>query len=359
MSNKPEEPERPVDYACSGLYSQIDFEKLTENDVTEFDNLGYTFLHHAARHGVWKRIPAQLRENKKLWKESKDGDSVYISAYYSADQSWIIKNELSEEDILKRNHIGNFIAHMATRNRTLYTYPKSLLTPKVLLQEVDNIEISTLSVKSTTKDKLIHQIARHNQLNTIPREIFSEELLSTRGVGEETPYHIIAGNEQAKAIPKELWTKKALSLTTETGVSPLHSIVLHTPDIIPRDIDLKSLLQKNSTGETPLHVWARNHKVMDIPDNFITKETLSLEGKYDHSLLEIIVIQYLNEHTFALPKTKSAWKRNISKILGKASEKTLESLKINVSPPTLAQNELFKRKLMKKISQSEKSISIQ
>jgi hypothetical protein len=141
---------RPVDLASSERYNMVDWAKLTEKDITEFDNKGKTFLHYVARHALWSHLPIPLRD-KKYWQKSKDGETIYMSAFYSSCQSWIDKSDLTKEVILKKDTSGNFIALLATHRRNLNFLPKELITKDVLMEET--LEEDPLSLTGTKKGR--------------------------------------------------------------------------------------------------------------------------------------------------------------------------------------------------------------
>jgi hypothetical protein len=349
--------EKPVNLASCRHYNKLKWDKLTEKDITEFDDMGFTLLHYAALHGMWDKLPTNLRD-QKYWQDSKDGNSIYLCAYIGSDQTWIDKSKLTTYDIIKKNKQGAFIANIATAYRTLHEIPFSLLTKEVLLQDIHPYKIP--SDEPHSQDKLIHQIARFDQLNCIPKELLTEELLLTRGSYGDNVYHIVSKNKEINEIPEFLWTKKALTSPEKDGTTPLHTIAVHQPDFIPPDIDLDSLLLKTDTGLTPLHVWADRPHWYKIPNKFLTKETLALDNGFGSTLLETIVNSYKEWWWHDRDSNSEKIEPKIVGIFRKADSKTLKLLSTLGQPSItkLLNNELLKRKVISTISKEEKSIEI-
>jgi hypothetical protein len=350
---------RPVELASCGSYNQINWKKLTVTDITEFDDLGYTFLHYAARHSQWQSLPIALRD-PQYWQDSKDGDTIYMSAYYSADQSWVDKTKLTIEDILKRNKEGNFLALLATHNRTLHTFPKSLITKDILLQKVPDKDELSLIDKTNGEDLLIHQIARHGQISVVPKEELSTEILSIKGTFGESVFHIIAQEQQEEDIPQELWTRETLTLKSPTGVTPLHAIVQWGQLTLPEEITLEDFLNKTDAGATPLHNWAKSSGWIAIPDKYLTKDTLDLKDGSKESLLEIILDNYTNGWASRDREFDKFMRSKISYCLKQAKDSTLKKLSKNPTPSTepLVKSELVKRKVVKELHKNEVSIDL-
>jgi hypothetical protein len=356
---------KPVELASCGQYSQINWKRLTVKDITEFDDLGYTLLHHCARHSQWQSLPIKLRD-PKYWQEARDGDTIYMAAYYSADQSWVNTSQLTKKDILKRNKEGKFLALLATHNKTLHTLPKSLITREVILEKVQEAQ-TNLNKKNTphkskldSKNLLIHEIARYGQISAIPKNLLSEKLLSIKGTSGESVYHILAQEEQAEEIPKNLWTRDALTLKSPQGVTPLHYIVRQGADVMPETITLKDFLNETIIGETPLHSWAKSSYWISIPDKYLTQETLGLKGSFKESILEIILDNYQNGWASREPEFNEFMGSKISYALSQAKDSTFKEISKNPAPAIqpLVKNELIKRKLVKKISRGVNSLEI-
>jgi hypothetical protein len=280
-----------------------------------------------------------------------------MSAFYSSCQSWIDKSDLTKEVILKKDTSGNFIALLATHRRNLNFLPKELITKDVLMEET--LEEDPLSLTGTKKGKdlLIHQIARHGQISVIPKEELSTEILSIKGDLEESVFHIIARLQKAYDIPKEFWTKETLTLKTPSGVTPLQTIASITQEM-PNDITLEDMLHKDNVGETPLHSWARSFNCINIPNKFLTRETLKLKGAYKESLLKILTNSFFEG--YFNPEEDKIMSSKIAHCLSLTSDKDLDKLKregaVKLFP--LLTNEMIKRKIIKTIGKEENSIEI-
>jgi hypothetical protein len=286
-----------------------------------------------------------------------------MSAYKGSDQSWIDKSQLTKEDILKTNKDGEFIAFLATLDYSLKTLPKHLLTKEVLLRKIDEDENTPPERENEPYDKLIHQIARYEQIYVVPAPLLTKELLSLEGTGGETVFHIVAEEKQAHLIPKKLWTAQTLLLKSPKGDTPLHAIAHYNPELIPEGTNLKELLIRNKKRETPLHNWGNSTGWIDIPNKYLTKKSLDALDPFSESLLEIILETYKDALKAGLdkePETNKLMEAKISHTLHTASEHSLKKLiKSNddILCPIILK-ELTKRRVMEKVSQKTSYIEI-
>jgi hypothetical protein len=70
-------------------------------------------------------------QNPKYWQDSKDGDTIYMSAYYSADQSWVDKTLQAIKTWYVDKEILGYINNEITKRHVI----------KSLQKEEQNIEI--------------------------------------------------------------------------------------------------------------------------------------------------------------------------------------------------------------------------
>jgi hypothetical protein len=346
---------KPVDLARQAQYEKIKFQNLTHEEVTEFDQRGFTFLHYAAYHGMWEKLPKRLQD-PKYWQESKDGDTIYMSAFAGSRAEWIIKKNLSEKDILKRNKNGDFIAWMTTKNKTLYMLPKKSITLNVLTQEVPN-EIELLPTSGNGTNLLIHEIAEHQLISVVPKKLITTELLSLRGLGRKSVFHLIADNSQALAIPKELWDRKTLTLQCREKITPLHSIAHSFPSLIPKDISLEDIIRKSKKGSTALHAWTRGFGWVNIPNRFITHESLHMTDEDRNTPLEIMISQYNQASSTKVAELEKLTQNKIVYALGRLEEEELKTLKSRIEEPIsrLASKELGKHKIIKSLRNEDQN----
>lgn len=341
--------ENVADLASCGKYDHIDWYKLTAADVTEYNDRGYTLLHYAAKHGRWLDIPFKLRD-KKYWRESKNGDTIYISAYLGTHQNWIDKTELTTADILKQNDKGESVATLSAENRSFRYLPKKIITKEVLTQPIE----------PGSKDLVIHTLAANGQFECIPKRLITKELLLLQGSNNKTVFHIVAFDNDPKSIPKELWTRENLIVKDENGWTPLHNICTWDHNLIPKDITLEDLLLEADTNVTPLHKWASGPGWIDIPDEFLTKETLNLPNPGVSPPIYEIVEQYKMGWASRSPIIEVIMFNKIKKILSIVDTKTLKWLSKDKDPAItdLVKREMSKRKVVKELSKKEQSIEI-
>jgi hypothetical protein len=331
---------KPIEFARSVSYERINFEDLTEEDICEFDDTGYTLLHYIAKDGMWDHLPKKLQD-KRYWQESPHGDTIYMAAYSGGRDEWIDKRELSESDILKRNSRGDFIAWIATKNKTLYMLPKKIITERVL-----RAPIKTPPPKEY-KALLIHQIATHQMITAVSKGLLTQELLSRRDSSGKSTYHILASTQQSGSLPPHLWTRSALTLKSKDGETPLHDIAFNAPSLIPKTISLEEIIVKNDKGNTPLHSWCQGFGWVNIPNKFLTNETLNIVGEYE-SPLDILLFQYVNGMTAKNKQLEDLMRPKIVHVLKQLHTKKLLELVKDEKPAVskLAIKEKARRKVI-------------
>lgn len=339
----------PTYLASRCEYKYIDWDSLTIKDITTLSKKGYTFLHYVAEHGYWQRLPIKLRD-PKYWKESEQGSTIYICAYRGKDQDWIDKNSLTIEDLLKKNKIGQSIATLAAGAKNFAEIPKNIITKEVLLEPVAEKKY----------DKLVHLLAQTGQLPSVPQELLTEELLSIKGRGGNTVFHLLAENNFTDDIKPELWTLKTLTLRSYDDTTPLHTIAQYKPHLLPKDITLKELTLKNREGFTPLHGWARGYNWREIPDKFLTRESLELKDNYGTKLIYQITERFKTDEAIAPTKIMKELGVKMKRILTKVDDKTLHSLAgdENSKMANYVKLEMVKRKAMKEMFKSQKYLEL-
>jgi len=363
----------PLSLAMAGYYSHIKWEELTAEDIKAKSPKGYTLLHHAAKHGYWERIPKELRD-KKYWSETKNGSTILICAYQGKQQEWVDKKSLTTKDILKQNTNGDSIATLSAKAGRFLYLPQELITLEVLHQKIGKIgkigkATRTGKVNSNSNDTVLHQLARTNQLPALHKKYLTEEILSSKGNGDETIYHILSSNNIADQIPKELWTKKSLTLQTEDGTTPLHHICKYNCDLLqltPKGITLKDILLSTQRGTTPLHLWANTNKWYKIPDKFLTTETLELTSKLEPAPIHSILKQFKHmqvKSSLKITHYNHKMEEKLKFVLSKTSDKMLKNLYESSKPKEQAvtkfiKQEENKRKLLKKLKYNHRGLDL-
>jgi hypothetical protein len=363
IKDKPKDrpKDKPVDLARLGKFKLIDWKKLTEKDITEFDTCGETLLHYCAKASKWQSLPISLRD-KKYWTDSKDGNSIYMCAFHGKDPSWINKNELTENEILKKNKYGESLAYIAILTYNLNHIPKASITDKVLRDQTQKQELKGYN------GRIIHSIAANNQIKQVPIELLTEDLLSIQGQYGQSVYHLLAQNDQIQLIPKKLLTKNALCIEDFYGVSVLGTIAENQPKFIPKEFLTPEMFYKGKKGETPLHAWAESEHWNSIPDNLLNKESISLKSSPESpSPLDYIIDHYSKDILTLYPNTKTSLVKKMTRLLSLANTKELERLKSQEETkdkersmkPTvkehgvlhLINSQLKKNKVLKKLSE--------
>jgi hypothetical protein len=351
-----------VNLASEGKFSKINWGGLTVKDITEKDEAGYTLLHHVASAGLMQNIPKHLQD-KKYWSETPDGTTIYMLALQRPYPNWWVdKNDLTEKEILKRNQLGESFLSLAIKTSLNISklIPHKSLSPRVLLTNYKD------------GDKIIHLLARENGIRNLPKKLLYEELLSTPGHNGHTVYHTLASMGKLGSLPTKLLTKKALTQQSKHGATALLFMAQYEPDIIPKELLTTTFILKEQFGGTPLHSWAKGHLWMNIPLEFITKETL--QAKREPPLLNCIINQYAeNRFTYKDDKdTLEKMDKIFHKCLKLANIKGLEALIKPIEtkelgfilPPNMGpvssmiKKSIMKRKILSKINRKKAYIEI-
>lgn len=350
---------RPVEFAKNGKFEKINWPKLSVEDITDFDDKGFTLLHYAIRHGHWESVPVKLRD-KKFWQDAKDGTSIYLSACHGNDMDRIDTSQLTTNDLLKRNEQRDFLALHYTNKGRLYTIPRDIITEEVLWHKVEDGYRVT---GGYPEDYLIHRIARFDQIGYVHQEHLSHKLLALKSNAGQTVFHILA-NEQANRIPQELWTREALLYQDDSKITPLHLITRCSGDLIPKDITINDLLILDEEGNTPLHNWclAPGTDWALIPNKYLTKESLeSTGGNLRQTVLEKLLNRYKKE--YPIPNRDDLnilMNSKISYALKQIDTSKLKELLKDYDRPVtkLIKEEMCKRKLIQEVKTKGEPLEI-
>jgi hypothetical protein len=353
----------PVQLASQGSFVKIKWDKLTEEDITEWDGKGVTLLHHAASAGLMHNIPKHLQD-KKYWTDTPNGTTMYMLALQRPSPNWWFdKNDLTEEEIIKKNNMGESFLSLATQlsfHNVGKLIPKESLTERALTQDYKE------------GDKIIHIMAKHNVIQNLPKSVLNEELLSLKGKDGDTVYHYQAAIGRIKDFPRRVLTKTALTLENDQGVTPLFSMAHKEPEMIPKELLTPKYLHAKRGGQTPLHCWIQGEFWMDLPLELITKE--SLKVKTQHSILFNIVEQYDRNRTWYADDKAVSYKieRLFSKALKLGDTNDLKEIrgKLRIKEKdymkrkeiewvsSIIQKEIAKRKILKELSTKGACIDI-
>lgn len=262
--------------------------------------------------------------------------------------------DLTEDELLSIKGGRLLILCLASQN-FLHLVPKKTITKKVLLTvSKDN--------KYDKKTTVIHQLAKSEEFKHIPTDILTEEILATKGLDGRSVYHILTEQHTLDFLPKRLITRKALSLKSDTKWTPLHSIAHHTPHQMPKDIKLEELLLKSDKNITVLHTWASGSGWIDIPKEFLTKETLQLKDAAKQTPFLHIVNQFEYDSSFKKRFVSKDMILKLKYVLSQASTKQLKEIIENPEDyeklAPLIKEELLKRSIIKKLSKSDQSLEI-
>jgi hypothetical protein len=347
----------PLNLANQENFWMIKWDKLTEDDIIKTDFTGRTLLHHAAKAGLWEQIPHKLRD-KKYWKETTNGETIYMSAFKSPAMEWINPQDLNEEEILKKDKEGNSLLSIACRQQEVKNIPKQSISQKVLKEN------------SFGNDRYIHTIARNDEFQEIPKDQLNTELLLIKGEDGDTTYHILARIGQMHLLPKDLITVRALQITNENGKTPLNDMAQYDPELIPKELLTTEKLLETQHGYSALHRWAMGPKWASIPAHLLTKESLALKsddrltGGQTKSVLGCLASSYNNnleaENDKEIEQKKHLMLKAISLVNTHDLEeinKTIKETEKHITNPKMKpqrisiiiKKELAKRKVIKKI----------
>jgi len=359
-----------VDLARLGWFEQIKWSELKAKDITSFDRNGMTFLHYTAQHGRWQSLPLPLRD-KKYWKDAKDGSSIYLCAFKGTDHSWIDKDDLTEDQILKKDKQGESIVSILVNKGQLYRLPRNSITTKVLRDKYQQADLKT---QKSYESCLIHLIARKDQIKCVPSHLLTEANLSIQGHYGESVYHILAERSQIHLLPKETLTKRSLTLKNAYGATPLVSLAENQPELIPKEFINPDLFYRDydaAKQETPLQAWAAGRGWQEIPKSLLTKESISIgspESPIDH------ILQNYAQETKGVSVIDKILVSKIVDLLKLVETKELQRLKrqeeeresmrfieaplLAYTPANLIKKEIAKRSILEKVTKKECEISL-
>ena len=223
-------------------------------------------------------------------------------------------------------------------------------------------ELKEFSLTQTNDgdEKIIHLMVRMGKVRTIPEDLLTHELLSSKGPVGNSVYHTLTEWGYIHDVPKKLWTQESLTLPNNSGVTPLHNLLQFNCDMIPESITLNDLLLKTNDGQTPLLSWASSLNWSKIPDKFITKETLTMPDSKNNTIFDIITRSYQAEVADSIFKNKKTLEGKFRNVLSKANDSSIENLCDDPDPilHIPAKQEASKRKLVKRLSQSQQCLEI-
>jgi hypothetical protein len=263
-------------------------------------------------------------------------------------------NNITENDLLSKKGDTLLILWLA-RNNLLHVVPRTAITQKVLLQ-VPN------APKHDKENKVIHYLAKTEEFKHIPKDILTEEILSAKGLNGRSVYHNLAEQHLIGLLPKRLITHNALTLESATKWTPLHSIAHHTPHQLPKNIKLSDLLLKSDSNITVLHTWASGSGWVDIPKEFITKETFELKDAGNQTPFSHMVNQFEYDSSYRKRFVGKNMVLQLKYVLSQTSTKQLKEIIENSEDykklTPLVKKELLKRSIIKKLSKSDQSLEI-
>jgi len=352
----------PLFLASFGRFEMIDWEILTVKDITECDDKGRTLLHHCAREGLWEDIPKRLR-SPEYWQPTFDNTTILMCAVQSDNPQWIKNHTVTKKDLLAQNKSGESMLSLAILKGNLNAIPEELITKDLLKEPLSD------------KEAYIHFISRNKKINLIEWEILDEELLGLQNSGGDSSYHLLAGNETLKLIPLELLTADKILTKNNQGITPLDILACNEdPSYLLRDnlITEEVFFKEQEDIEAPIHPWANGRFWMNIPKKFITPKNLESKGK--ESLLKSIIYQYSRQAVW-YPKDGGTLKKmtdlvKLSIRHGNKKEiqailKEMGTLEKGDTYPNnikkvsmLIKEELSKRKLFEGISKNNKSLDL-
>lgn len=258
---------------------------------------------------------------------------------------------LTEYDLLSIKG-GTLLILWLARQNFLQLVPKKAITQKVLLTIPNGKDYDK-------KNAVIHYLAKSEEFKHIPKNILTEELLSTRGLEGNSVYHNLAEQHNIALLPKKILTHKALTLESDTKWTPLHSLAHHTPHQIPKDINLSDLLLKSDKDITVLHTWASGSGWVDIPKEFLNKETLSLKDVSEQTPFLHIVNQFEYDSSFRKRFVGKDMTTKLKYVISQASTKQLKEIIDNPEDyeklMPFIKKELLKRKIFERMSKSHES----
>jgi hypothetical protein len=298
-------------------------------------------------------INRKLKDIRKQRSISKITSKNYEATFYNFDNP-------SEENLLKE---GGAMVLYSIMHHTFSTLPKKSITQKVLLQKSTKDGIPMINLLAQVAHS-IPDLKRNNPFKNIPKEVLTEELLSTRGDNEESVYHELADSKILYLLPKELITRKALLLNSKIHGTVLHKVAMNEAHLIPEDITLDDILTKDNVNFTPLHCWVCSNHWADIPERFLTKESIGVRNMDGCSPFDYILERFKQDKSYGSWDHDIKAKAKVKTLLNLIDHRQLNHLSSNseyTSNPTLkilVNQEITKRKVLEELSKNEQSIEI-
>lgn len=298
-------------------------------------------------------INRKLKDIRKQRAISKITSKNYEATFYNFDNP-------SEEDLLKED--GTMVLY-SIMHHTFSTLPKKSITQKVLLQKSTKDGIPMINLLAQMAHS-IPDLKRNNPFKNIPKEVLTEELLSTRGAKGETVYHELADSKLLNLLPKELITRKSLLLDSKIHGTVLHKVCMNEPHLIPKDITIDDLLVKDDVNFTPLHCWACSNYWTDIPERFLTKDSIGVRDMDGCSPFDYILERFKADKSYGSWDHDTKARTKVKTLLNLLDGGQLNQLNSNseyTSNPTLKNiinQEITKRKVLEELAKKEQSIEI-
>jgi len=213
----------PLTNASNLRYDLIEWHKLTQEEVTETDNKGISFLMHIVSYGYWSDLPPKFKQFSLTQPAHGDDKIIHLIAKQGKLNA-LPKEFITEELLSLKGNKGESVYHLLAQENYSHHIDKHLWSRKAL------------TLPSSNNSTPLHTVVQC-QPKLLPEDITLTDLLSPNK-DEETPIYLWARGPHWSKIPNKFLTKQTLEL--KVGYGNFETIVHHICERFKNDMILKS-----------------------------------------------------------------------------------------------------------------------
>lgn len=215
---KRKRPLSPLDHASKLRYDLIEWNKLTEKDITESDKKGVSFLMHIVKYGHWTNLPPKLKEFS-LTQPAIGKDKIIHLMAREGKINTIAKEFITEDLLSLKGNKGDSVYYVLAQENYANHIDKSLWTRQAL------------TLKSNNGHTPLHFLVQcHPEL--LPDDITLEDMLIQDNEGDSALYMWARGSRWSE-IPDKFLTKKTLEL--KVGYGDFETLMHHIANRFKND----------------------------------------------------------------------------------------------------------------------------
>jgi ankyrin repeat protein len=256
MKNHPLPIDQPNEAHSSSLIS---------NTASSFTNLSQLIIAKQL-----SRAPKELLSIKNLLKTEPKTGQYPLRLIISSGQLKEIPTKFLTREVLLHNFPDCPLFNCAHYN-CLNLIPKEILNCSKIL-----------NLKDPLGNSLLHIAAETKQLHLFNPESLTQERMISPNKEKWTPLHHSANSQCLEQVPAHLKTKSNMCLQSANGLTPLHSIFIHTQkntgittkEINTNILDKENIWLRNMHGMTIAHIGAKFGTLKHIAEALLSPELL-------------------------------------------------------------------------------------